>query len=70
MHNSSQINLNVAHISTLKKQKGFIHHQPRMYPEYNQNDPLNPTKESSVSQIQIQNMDGRSSFSETLFLAF
>ena len=73
MHNSSQINLNVAHISTLKKvKKVFYSSSACMYPEYNQNDPLNPNcEESSAYPADPDSEYGwEKLFSERLFLAF
>ena len=43
MHNSAQINLNVAKIATVRKVKAvFYSSSACMYPEYNQMDPNNP----------------------------
>ena len=73
MHNSSLINLNVAH-EAAKKNVGRIFYSSSacMYPEYNQMDPLNPNcKESSAYPANPDSEYGwEKLFSERLYLAF
>ena len=73
MHNSAQINLNIAKYSSMKKDiKVFYSSSACMYPEYNQLDPSNP----KCSEFSAYPADPDSEygweklFSERLYLAF
>lgn len=73
MHNSSLINLNVAHEATLNNVKRLFYSSSAcMYPEHNQLDPLNPNcEESSAYPANPDSEYGwEKLFSERLFLAF
>jgi GDP-D-mannose 3', 5'-epimerase len=73
MHNSAQINLNVAHhASALGVKKLFYSSSACMYPEHNQIDPNNPNcAESSAYPANPDSEYGwEKLFSERLFLAY
>jgi nucleoside-diphosphate-sugar epimerase len=73
MHNSAQINLNIAQISVNKKvKKIFYSSSACIYPEYNQVDPLNPKcDEDSAYPAQPDSEYGwEKLFSERLYLSF
>ena len=73
MHNSAQINLNVAHICTTHGvKKIFYSSSACMYPEHNQLDPNNPNcEESSAYPANPDSEYGwEKLFSERLFLAY
>lgn len=73
MHNSAQINLNVAlYAAKFGVKKLFYSSSACMYPEHNQTDPLNPNcEESSAYPANPDSEYGwEKLFSERLFLAF
>ena len=73
MHNSSLVNLNVAHYATMFKVKRLFYSSSACtYPEHNQLDPNNPNcEESSVYPANPDSEYGwEKLFSERLYLAF
>jgi nucleoside-diphosphate-sugar epimerase len=73
MHNSSLVNLNVAHYATMFKVKRLFYSSSAcMYPEHNQLDPNNPNcEESSAYPANPDSEYGwEKLFSERLYLAF
>jgi len=73
MHNSSLVNLNIAHEATKKKvKKVFYSSSACMYPEHNQLDPDNPNcvEESAYPANPDSDYGWEKLFSERLFLAF
>jgi nucleoside-diphosphate-sugar epimerase len=73
MHNSSLVNLNVAHYATMFKVKRLFYSSSAcIYPEHNQLDPNNPNcKESSAYPANPDSEYGwEKLFSERLYLAF
>lgn len=73
MHNSAQINLNIAKVATGKKVKALFYSSSAcMYPEYNQLDPQNPKlSEDSAYPAQPDSEYGwEKLFSERLYLSF
>ncbi len=73
MHNSAQINLNVAKVCVEKKvQAVFYSSSACVYPEYNQLDPLNPKcAENTVYPAQPDSEYGwEKLFSERLYLSY
>ena len=73
MHNSAQINLNIAEQAVAKKiKKVFYSSSACMYPEYNQMDPQNPkcSDDSAYPAAPDSEYGWEKLFSERLFLAF
>lgn len=73
MHNSAQINLNIAHEATLKKIKRIFYSSSAcMYPAYNQEDPTNPrcSEDSAYPAAPDSEYGWEKLFSERLYLAF
>ena len=73
MHNSAQINLNVAHEAVKKSvKKVFYSSSACMYPEYNQMDPQNPkcSEDSAYPAAPDSEYGWEKLFSERLYLAF
>lgn len=73
MHNSAQINLNVAHIATKKKVKALFYSSSAcIYPEFNQLDPENPMcEESSAYPAQPDSEYGwEKLFSERMYFSY
>lgn len=73
MHNSAQINLNIAEQAVAKKiKKVFYSSSACMYPEYNQMDPQNPkcSEDSAYPAAPDSEYGWEKLFSERLFLAF
>ncbi len=73
MHNSTLVNLNIAHEATKKKvKKVFYSSSACMYPEHNQLDPDNPNcvEESAYPANPDSDYGWEKLFSERLFLAF
>ena len=73
MHNSAQINLNIAHEATKKSvKKVFYSSSACMYPEYNQMDPENPkcSEDSAYPAAPDSEYGWEKLFSERLYLAF
>tara|TARA_R110001583_G_C5670137_1_gene410746 strand:+ start:15144 stop:16190 length:1047 start_codon:yes stop_codon:yes gene_type:complete len=73
MHNSSLVNLNVAHECVVKKVKRvFYSSSACMYPEHNQMDPDNPncTEDSAYPAYPDSEYGWEKLFSERMFLAF
>tara|TARA_R110000824_G_scaffold1178_5_gene6348 strand:+ start:273 stop:1280 length:1008 start_codon:yes stop_codon:yes gene_type:complete len=73
MHNSAQINLNIAHEATKKSvKKVFYSSSACMYPEYNQMDPDNPkcSEDSAYPAAPDSEYGWEKLFSERLYLAF
>ena len=73
MHNSAQINLNVAHEAVKKNvKKVFYSSSACMYPEYNQMDPDNPkcSEDSAYPAAPDSEYGWEKLFSERLYLAF
>jgi GDP-D-mannose 3',5'-epimerase len=73
MHNSAQINLNVASVAVKKNVKALFYSSSAcVYPEFNQQDPQNPLcTESSVYPAQPDSEYGwEKLFSERLFLSY
>lgn len=73
MHNSAQINLNVAKIATLKKVKAvFYSSSACMYPEYNQLDPNNPMcgENTAYPAAPDSEYGWEKLFSERLYMSF
>ena len=73
MHNSAQINLNVAHEAVKKNvKKVFYSSSACMYPEYNQMDPDNPkcSEDSAYPAAPDSEYGWEKLFSERLYFAF
>lgn len=73
MHNSAQINLNMAHFGhKLGVKKIFYSSSACIYPKYNQDDPNNPkcTEESAYPAAPDSEYGWEKLFSERLYLAF
>ncbi len=73
MHNSAQINLNVAKISVDKKVKALFYSSSAcMYPEYNQMDPDNPkcAENTAYPALPDSEYGWEKLFSERLYLSF
>lgn len=73
MHNSAQINLNVAKVSTEKKVKTLFYSSSAcMYPEYNQLDPQSPkcSEDSAYPAAPDSEYGWEKLFSERLYLSF
>ena len=73
MHNSAQINLNIAELSRHQKNiKLFYSSSACMYPEYNQQDPLNPkcSEDSAYPAAPDSEYGWEKLFSERLYLAY
>lgn len=73
MHNSSQINLNIARLSVENKVKRvFYSSSACMYPAYNQEDPNNPNcrEDSAYPAMPDSEYGWEKLFSERLYLAF
>ena len=73
MHNSAQINLNIAHEAMKKKvKKVFYSSSACMYPEYNQMDPDNPkcSEDSAYPAAPDSEYGWEKLFSERLYFAF
>lgn len=73
MHNSAQINLNVAKIAVDKKVKTLFYSSSAcMYPEYNQMDPYNPkcSENTAYPALPDSEYGWEKLFSERLYLSF
>lgn len=73
MHNSAQINLNIAHLSAEHKvEKVFYSSSACMYPAYNQEDPSNPlcSEVSAYPANPDSEYGWEKLFSERLYLAY
>lgn len=73
MHNSAQINLNIAHEAMKKSvKKVFYSSSACMYPEYNQMDPSNPkcSEDSAYPAAPDSEYGWEKLFSERLYFAF
>lgn len=73
MHNSSQINLNVAKVATEKRVKALFYSSSAcMYPEHNQLDPNNPkcAEDTAYPASPDSEYGWEKLFSERLFLSF
>ena len=73
MHNSAQINLNVAKIAVDKKVKALFYSSSAcMYPEYNQMDPDNPkcAENTAYPALPDSEYGWEKLFSERLYLSF
>ena len=73
MHNSAQINLNIAELARHQKAlKLFYSSSACMYPEYNQQDPLNPkcSEDSAYPAAPDSEYGWEKLFSERLYLAY
>ncbi len=73
MHNSAQINLNVAKISSIKKVRALFYSSSAcIYPEYNQSDPANPkcAEDTAYPALPDSEYGWEKLFSERLYLSF
>jgi nucleoside-diphosphate-sugar epimerase len=73
MHNSASINLNTLHYGVKAKVKKFFYSSSAcMYPEYNQEDPLNPNcaEDSAYPAAPDSEYGWEKLFSERLYLAY